>query len=76
MKNPSQASAGNTLRSEKGVVHFFGMIVVLGSIYSTYLLLKQEAVADELVSVVTHQKKKIDMLELRLQVLEFRKTAH
>ncbi len=54
---------------EHGASHFLGLLLILTSVYSTYLLIKQEVEAGELAQHVVAQQKKIDLLELKLQVL-------
>ena len=61
-----------TLRSEKGALHILGGLFALVSIYSTYLLFKEQLRSETLSSYVDYQKKQLDGLELRMQLLEFR----
>ena len=60
------------LSSEKGAIHIVGPLLVIVSIYSTYLMCKQEARAESLGHYVQFQKQQMDSLELRMQILELR----
>ena len=60
------------LASEHGAGHIMGMILLLVSIYSTILMFQQGFESKQLVETVIAQKKKIEMMELKLQVLELR----
>ena len=61
-----------TLRSERGAIHLLGGLFALVSIYSTYLLVQEQIRAENLSDYVQYQKKQLDGLELRMQILEFR----
>ncbi len=60
------------LKSEKGAIHIVGPLLVIVSIYSTYLMFKQEARAESLSRYVSYQKRQLDSIELRMQILELR----
>lgn len=68
----ARSNIANGIRSEKGAVHILGPLLVVASIYSTYLMFKQEARAESLSRYVQYQKNQMDSLELRMQILELR----
>ena len=68
----SSTPKSGLLDSERGASHFIGMILLLTSIYSTILMFQQGFESNQLAQTVVQQKKKIDMMELKLQVLELR----
>lgn len=62
----------SALRSERGAIHILGGLFALVSIYSTYLLVQEQIRSEHLSDYVQYQKKQLDGLELRMQILEFR----
>ncbi|MFN8390722.1 MAG: hypothetical protein U0136_10565 [Bdellovibrionota bacterium] len=60
------------LNQETGATHFFGTLFLLFSIYTTWLILAQN---HTLSDQVAEQKDHIQSLELKVKVLEYRKSA-
>ena len=69
----SNTLCSNTFRSEKGAIHILGPMFLMLSVYSTYLMFEEHFRAERLSNYVEYQKKQIDSLELRMQILELRR---
>jgi len=73
MKKRFHKTQSESNRSEKGAIHIFGPIFLMLSVYSTYLMFEEHFRAESLSNYVQYQKKQIDNLELRMQILELRR---
>lgn len=71
-RHPVKTAAAFRIDGERGATHIVALFLVLTSIYSTYLLIKQGVEAGQLAEHVVTQQKKIEMLELKLQVLSLK----
>ncbi len=67
------SNSKKNLQSERGAVHIVGPLFLLLSVYSTYMMFEEHYRAESLTDFVRYQKKQIDNLELRMQILELRR---
>ena len=74
MKSTIRSTQSSRFTScERGAVHILGGLFVYFSVYTTWRIFAEGYM---LSHEVEEQSKRVEMLELKLQVLEYRASAH